>query len=123
MFWPRRMPVTPLSVMTASARASQSTRTAHTRQPPLACSAPTCRTDATSSVVQASTDVAIATEFAKMLRQGKVGKKAYSTIISVGHSYGSVQTNALTRTPGLIDHAGGICFSELHARSLPPSQF
>lgn len=58
-----------------------------------------------SSVVQAATDVAIVTEFAKQLRQGKIGNKAFKTIISVGHSYGSVQTNALTQMPGLIDHA------------------
>jgi pimeloyl-ACP methyl ester carboxylesterase len=40
-----------------------------------------------------------------MLRQGKIGGKAYSTIAAVGHSYGSIQVQALTQTPGLVDHA------------------
>jgi pimeloyl-ACP methyl ester carboxylesterase len=61
--------------------------------------------DGWDSVVQAATDVAIATQFAKLLRQGKIGGKTFSKIVSVGHSYGSIQTNALTQTPGLVDHA------------------
>jgi hypothetical protein len=56
--------------------------------------------------VQAPTDVAIATKVAQSLKAGSLsGIPAFKKLISVGHSYGSVQTNALTAVPGLVDHA------------------
>lgn len=67
---------------------------------------PNCTgTDITSiSVVQASTDLAILTKFAQMLRNGDIGRQKFSKIVGVGHSYGSVQLQALTVTaPTTID--------------------
>jgi pimeloyl-ACP methyl ester carboxylesterase len=55
--------------------------------------------------VQAATDVAIAAQMAKMLRSGAMGNTSFSTIVAVGHSYGSIQINALTaQTPAPVDH-------------------
>jgi hypothetical protein len=60
----------------------------------------------TYSVVQAPTDVAIATKIAQSLKDGSLsGIPAFSKLVVVGYSYGSVQTNALTAVPGLVDHA------------------
>lgn len=56
------------------------------------------------SLVQASTDLAIAQKFAMMLRHGDIGGQKFSKIVGVGHSYGSVQTQALSATlPQALD--------------------
>ncbi|KAH7923574.1 alpha/beta-hydrolase [Leucogyrophana mollusca] len=47
------------------------------------------------NVVQYATDVAIAVKFAQMLRDGSIGRK-FSKVVGVGHSYGSIQTQAIT---------------------------
>ncbi|KAH7929248.1 alpha beta-hydrolase [Leucogyrophana mollusca] len=54
------------------------------------------------NVVQQSTEVAIAIKFAEMLRDGSIGK--YKKIVGVGHSYGSVQSQAVTAmAPDALD--------------------
>ena len=59
---------------------------------------------ASASIVQAPTDLAIATKFATMLRNGEIGGTKFSKIVGVGHSYGSVQTQALSATsPQLLN--------------------
>ncbi|KAF7796598.1 hypothetical protein EIP86_007780 [Pleurotus ostreatoroseus] len=56
------------------------------------------------NVVQSPTDLAILTEFSQMLRSGAIGGQAFSKIVGVGHSYGSVQLQALTASaPTAID--------------------
>lgn len=56
------------------------------------------------NVVQKPTDVAIAIKFAEMLRAGEIGGRAYSKIVAVGHSYGSIQTQAITAiAPTAVD--------------------
>lgn len=58
----------------------------------------------TSSDVQAATDLAIATKFAEMLRNGDIGGTKFSNIVGVGHSYGSIQMQAITATqPTALD--------------------
>ncbi|EMD39654.1 hypothetical protein CERSUDRAFT_92149 [Gelatoporia subvermispora B] len=58
------------------------------------------------NVVQAPTDLAIATAFGEMLRNGSIGGQKFNKIVGVGHSYGSVQVQALTATsPSLLDAA------------------
>jgi pimeloyl-ACP methyl ester carboxylesterase len=61
--------------------------------------------DVIFSIVQAATDAAIAKEIARQLRAGTIASRKFTNIIAVGHSYGSIQTNAITRTdPSLVDH-------------------
>lgn len=56
------------------------------------------------SQVQSPIDLAIAAKFAAMLRDGEIGGQAFSNIVGVGHSYGSVQLQALTATvPTALD--------------------
>ncbi|KIJ63687.1 hypothetical protein HYDPIDRAFT_92149 [Hydnomerulius pinastri MD-312] len=56
------------------------------------------------NVVQKPTDVAIAIKFAEMLRAGEIGGRAYSKIVAVGHSYGSIQSQAMTAiAPTAVD--------------------
>jgi len=60
----------------------------------------------TYNIVQAPTDLAILTEIVRKLRAGEIGGTAFNEIIAVGHSYGSVQTNALTaQDPAAINGA------------------
>ena len=55
-------------------------------------------------MVQSPTDLAILNKFADMLRSGGVGGQAFSKILGVGHSYGSIQLQALTASaPNAID--------------------
>jgi pimeloyl-ACP methyl ester carboxylesterase len=66
----------------------------------------TSHIDKIPRVVQAATDAAIAKEIVRQLRSGVIGSRKFTKIIAVGHSYGSIQINAITRTdPELIDHA------------------
>lgn len=51
----------------------------------------------TYNVVQAATDVAILSEIVSMLQNGKIGGKSYNKIAGIGHSYGSVQLQAITQ--------------------------
>lgn len=58
----------------------------------------------TYNTVQAATDIAILTEIISMLQNGKIGGKKYNKIAGVGHSYGSVQLNAITQNvPKALD--------------------
>ena len=58
------------------------------------------------SVVQSPTDLAILTKIAQMLRNGAIGGQPFSKIVGVGHSYGSVQVQALTASsPTALDAA------------------
>ncbi|KZT28741.1 alpha beta-hydrolase [Neolentinus lepideus HHB14362 ss-1] len=58
----------------------------------------------TYNVVQASTDLAIATKLLDMLKQGEIGGQQFDKVIGIGHSYGSVQIQALSATvPHLLD--------------------
>lgn len=61
------------------------------------------------SVVQAATDVAILTEIISMLQNGKIGGKSFNKIAGVGHSYGSVQLNAITQVSSHCLHPGCSC--------------
>jgi len=57
------------------------------------------------NTVQGPTDLAILTEITSMLRAGKIGGTSFETIVGVGHSYGSVQLNALTAaSPSAVNH-------------------
>ena len=56
------------------------------------------------STVQSPTDLAVLTKFAEMLRNGDIGGRSFSKILGVGHSYGSVQLQALTASaPSAIE--------------------
>ncbi|GJE91974.1 alpha/beta hydrolase [Phanerochaete sordida] len=56
------------------------------------------------NVVQSPTDLAIATKFAQMLRNGDIGNMKFNKIVGIGHSYGSVQTQALSAaSPDLLN--------------------
>ncbi|KIP01152.1 hypothetical protein PHLGIDRAFT_131352 [Phlebiopsis gigantea 11061_1 CR5-6] len=56
------------------------------------------------NIVQSPTDLAIATQFAAMLRSAQIGGTNFTKVIGIGHSYGSVQMQALTATaPQLLD--------------------
>jgi len=56
------------------------------------------------NIAQAPTDLAIATKFAQMLRNGDIGNTRFKKIVGIGHSYGSVQIQALSTTsPDLLD--------------------
>ncbi|KAH7911761.1 alpha beta-hydrolase [Hygrophoropsis aurantiaca] len=56
------------------------------------------------NVVQKPTDVAIAIKFAEMLRSGEISGKPYTKIVLLGHSYGSIQSQALTAlAPTAVD--------------------
>ena len=56
------------------------------------------------SVVQAPTELAIATKFAQMLRNGDIGGMKFNKTVGIGHSYGAIQTLALSATqPDLLD--------------------
>lgn len=58
----------------------------------------------TYNVVQAATDIAILTEIITMLKNGKIGGKKFTKIAGVGHSYGSVQLQSVTRNvPSALD--------------------
>ncbi|KZT28707.1 alpha beta-hydrolase [Neolentinus lepideus HHB14362 ss-1] len=58
----------------------------------------------TYNVVQASTDLAIATKLLNMLKEGEIGGQQFNKVIGVGHSYGSVQVQALSATvPHMLD--------------------
>lgn len=58
------------------------------------------------SVVQSPTDLAIAIKFADMLRNGDIGSQKFDKIVGVGHSYGSVQVQAITaHAPNALDAA------------------
>lgn len=55
-------------------------------------------------IVQSFTDLAIAQKLALMLRNGDIGGQKFTKIVGVGHSYGSVQTQALSATlPNVLD--------------------
>ena len=44
--------------------------------------------------------------FAEMLRNGEIGGTKFSKIVGVGHSYGSIQVQAITATqPSALDSA------------------
>ncbi|KZP02488.1 alpha/beta-hydrolase [Athelia psychrophila] len=56
------------------------------------------------NVVQASTDLAIAQKLLTMLRNGNIGGQKFSKVVGVGHSYGSIQMQALSATlPSALD--------------------
>ena len=56
------------------------------------------------SVVQGATDVAIAAEFVSRLRAGKIDGIPYNKVVGIGHSYGSIQVQAMTAIwPALFD--------------------
>ncbi|TFK48793.1 alpha beta-hydrolase [Heliocybe sulcata] len=58
----------------------------------------------TYNVVQAPTDIAIATKLLEMLKNGNIGGQKFDKIVGVGHSYGSVQVQALSATvPRMLD--------------------
>ncbi|KZT28740.1 hypothetical protein NEOLEDRAFT_1239282 [Neolentinus lepideus HHB14362 ss-1] len=58
----------------------------------------------TYNVVQASTDLAIATKLLDMLKHGEIGGQQFDKVIGIGHSYGSVQIQALSATvPQMLD--------------------
>ncbi|KAH9837855.1 alpha beta-hydrolase [Rhodofomes roseus] len=58
------------------------------------------------NVVQSPTDLAIAIRFAQMLRSGDIGGQKFDKIVGVGHSYGSVQVQAITaHVPTALDAA------------------
>lgn len=48
------------------------------------------------SVVQSSTDLAIAQKLLTMLRNGDIGGQKFSKVVGVGHSYGSIQVTPIT---------------------------
>ena len=50
------------------------------------------------NVVQAPLELEIANELITMLREGDLGNLTFSTVVGVGHSFGSVITEALTAT-------------------------
>ncbi|KAF7980121.1 hypothetical protein HWV62_39543 [Athelia sp. TMB] len=56
------------------------------------------------AIVQSPLELAIAQQFASMLRAGKIGNTTFTKIVGVGHSYGSVQIQALSATvPAALD--------------------
>ncbi|EPQ54837.1 hypothetical protein GLOTRDRAFT_43185 [Gloeophyllum trabeum ATCC 11539] len=58
----------------------------------------------TYNEVQAPTDLAIATKLLEMLKGGGIGGQQFSKVVGVGHSYGSVQVQALSATvPHMLD--------------------
>ncbi|KAF7980105.1 hypothetical protein HWV62_39511 [Athelia sp. TMB] len=59
---------------------------------------------AMASVVQSSTDLAIAQKLLTMLRSGGIGGRKFAKVVGVGHSYGSLQMQALSATlPAALD--------------------
>ncbi|KZT59586.1 alpha/beta-hydrolase [Calocera cornea HHB12733] len=52
-------------------------------------------------VVQTPTDLQILLAFLDLLHEGKIGGKAYSKVVGVGHSYGSIQ---LVSASALVPH-------------------
>ena len=58
------------------------------------------------SVVQSPADLAIAIKFTEMMRNGDIGGQKFDKIVGVGHSYGSVQVQAITaHAPSALDAA------------------
>ncbi|KAF7983051.1 hypothetical protein HWV62_24720 [Athelia sp. TMB] len=56
------------------------------------------------NVVQSSTDLAIAQKLLTMLRSGGIGGRKFAKVVGVGHSYGSLQMQALSATlPAALD--------------------
>ncbi|KAF7983046.1 hypothetical protein HWV62_24710 [Athelia sp. TMB] len=56
------------------------------------------------AIVQSPLELAIAQQFASMLRDGKIGNTKFTKIVGVGHSYGAVQIQALSATvPAALD--------------------
>ncbi|KZP10712.1 alpha beta-hydrolase [Athelia psychrophila] len=56
------------------------------------------------NVVQSPTDLAIAQKLLTMLRNGDIGGQKFSKVVGVGHSYGSIQVQALSATlPSALD--------------------
>ena len=53
---------------------------------------------------QVYTEVAIYQDIVRQLRAGKIGNKSFKRITGMGHSYGSAQTQSLSKmTPELLD--------------------
>ena len=101
---PQRTRGTPRSAMTASVQVSQTILRTHTSAYGNMSRQVMADVESTYSIVQSPTDLAIATQFATMLRDGQIGGTKFSKVVGVGHSYGSVQMQALTASaPQLLD--------------------
>ncbi|KAF7983025.1 hypothetical protein HWV62_24668 [Athelia sp. TMB] len=59
------------------------------------------------AIVQSPLELAIAQQFALMLRAGKIGNTKFTKIVGVGHSYGAVQGYTLNATALPLTIAGG----------------
>lgn len=98
------MQVTRLSAMTALALGCPSILRTPTSKSSCSKTIRWYSTSACHSVVQSPTDLAIATKFATMLRAGEIGGTNFTKVVGIGHSYGSVQMQALSATaPQLLD--------------------
>ncbi|KAF7980133.1 hypothetical protein HWV62_39567 [Athelia sp. TMB] len=61
-------------------------------------------TDAVHRIVQSPLELAIAQQFASMLRAGQIGNTTFTKIVGVGHSYGAVQIQGLSAAvPAALD--------------------
>ena len=71
------------------------------------------------ATIQAPLEVEIADQLATMLRNGKFSNMAFSHVIGVGHSYGSIISQAITaQSPSTLDAAILTGFS-INATALP----